>query len=296
MTKDRRKNKGGSIWGFLIAGFLIGAAFIVIVFRYGEFWKTSAPVKVVEKPAMLQPGPKSIPEAVKQAPVMAKPRGEYPKVAIVIDDMGQDIKKLNELLQLHEPITVAVIPNLRYSRETAERASNRGLEVLLHIPMEPKDLKNNNPGKGALFTGMTQQDIRKTMEDDFRTVPHAIGVNNHMGSKFTENAALMRTVLLVVKKKDLFFLDSRTTPKSVGGKIAREIGVRNADRNVFLDNTRDGKYIKGQILELIKIARKKGKAIAIGHPYSETIEALKESVPTLNDSGIEVVKLSEMMK
>lgn len=257
-------------------------------------WKTPAPVKVVEKPVIVPPKPEVPPEAVKEAPRPVQPPKEYPKVAIVIDDMGQDLRKLNQLFQLHEPITIAVIPNLRYSRETADRASNKGLEVLLHLPMEPKDLKDNNPGKGALFTRMTQEEIRNAMEKDFKTVPHAIGVNNHMGSKFTENEASMRTVLLVVKKKDMFFLDSRTTPKSVGEKVARELGVKNAGRDVFLDNTREDKYIKGQISELISIARKRGKAIAIGHPYPETIEALKETVSKLNNSGIRVVKLSEL--
>lgn len=294
MGKDRRKDKGGAgwkSWGLLLAGFLIGAAFIVILFRLGDFWKTPSPVKVVEKPVIVPP---KIELPQREISKPEKPLGEYPKVAIVIDDMGQDLNKLNQLFQLHEPITIAVMPNLRYSRETADRASNHGLEVLLHLPMEPKDLKDNNPGKGALFTRMTQDEIRNTIEKDLKTVPHAIGVNNHMGSRFTENEASMKTVLLLVKKKDMFFLDSRTTPNSVGEKMAREIGVRNAGRNVFLDNTREDKYIKGQISELISIAKKRGRAIAIGHPYPETIEALSETVSKLNNSGIKVVKLSEL--
>jgi len=294
MGKDRRKDKGGpgwKSWGLLLVGFLAGAAFIVILFRFTDFWKTPPPVKVVEKPVIVPP---KIELPPKEIPKPERPPKEYPKVAIVIDDMGQDLGKLNQLFQLHEPITIAVIPNLRYSRETADRASNQGLEVLLHLPMEPKDLKDNNPGKGALFTRMTQDEIRNTVEKDLKTVPHAIGVNNHMGSKFTENEASMRTVLLFVKKKDMFFLDSRTTSHSVGEKVAREMGVRNAGRDVFLDNTRENKYIKGQISELISIAHKRGKAIAIGHPYPETIEALRETISKLNNSGIKVVKLSEL--
>ncbi len=277
----------------MIAGFLVGAVFIVLLFKYSLFWKPFPPVKIVEKPAVIPPK-EEIPPAVTEAPKPLIPK-EPPKVAIVIDDMGQDLKKLNQLIQLHAPITIAVIPNLRYSKETSDKANGKGLEVLLHLPMEPKDLKDNNPGKGALFTNMTPDEIRNEMERDFKSVPNAIGVNNHMGSKFTENEALMKTVLQVVKKKDMFFLDSRTSSNSVAGKVAREIGVRNADRNVFLDNTRDDKYIKGQIAQLVATAKKRGKAIAIGHPYPETIKALKETVSKLNDSGVKVVKLSEIV-
>lgn len=291
-----RKKKGGfSLWAVLAAGFMAGAAAVLILVKFSDlFTPAPAPAPRMEKPPVQTPvipdvTAPVVPPAV--APVVKK---AYPRVAIVIDDMGQDMRKLRELIALNAPITVAVLPNLSHSKDTAKEAHARGLEVLLHLPMEPKDLGDNNPGKGALLTAMTSEEIRKQMEDDLTTVPFASGVNNHMGSRFTEDERQMRSVLNVVKKKKMFFLDSRTSSNSVAGKVAGDLGVRNADRDVFLDNSRDITYIKGQITELVSIARKHGSAIAIGHPHPETIEAIKESLEVLNGS-VEIVRLSDIV-
>jgi hypothetical protein len=217
------------------------------------------------------------------------------KVAIVIDDLGQSAPPIEGLLALDLPITFAVLPHLKYSTEAAERAHERGLDVLLHAPMEPKDSLKHDAGRGVLLTGMSEAEIRNHLANDLSGVPHAIGVNNHMGSKFTENERTMRVVLGVLKDKNLFFLDSKTTAASVGERLAGRMGVRNAGRDVFLDNEQDVKYIKGQIARLIKTARKEGSAIAIGHPYKETIAALNETAPEFRKNGIEVVRLSELV-
>ncbi|MBI5493267.1 MAG: divergent polysaccharide deacetylase family protein [Deltaproteobacteria bacterium] len=293
----QRKNRGLLKWGGLLAlGFIAGAAFVFFLLENGYIQRPSPEVKppIASIPEERPLPPEAPPPEAPQPP--EAPPGYYPRVAIVIDDMGQDPKKLKELLKLKEPITIAVIPHLRYSREVALQASSNGLEVLLHLPMEPKDTEDNDPGKGALLTAMSADEVRAQVEQDLKAVPNAIGVNNHMGSKFTEDEILMRAVLQVVKKKEMFFLDSRTSSNSVAGRLARELGVRNADRNVFLDNNRDVKYIKGQISELVSIARKRGKAIGIGHPYPETIEALKETVSGLDGKGIVIVKLSEIVE
>ncbi len=291
----QRKNRGLLKWGGPLAlGFAAGAAFVFFLFEYGYFQKPYHE----EKPLIASiPEEKSLEPVTPEAPEAPEaPPKAYPMVAIVIDDMGQDLEKLKEILKLREPITIAVMPNLRHSRDVANEAHSNGLEVILHLPMEPKDAEDNNPGNGALLTAMTADEVRAQVERDLMTVPNAIGVNNHMGSKFTEDEALMRAVLQVVKKRGMIFLDSRTSSNSVAGKLAKKLGVRNADRNVFLDNNRDVKYIKGQISELVAIARKRGRAIGIGHPYPETIEALKETVSGLDDIGIEVVKLSEIVE
>ncbi len=190
--------------------------------------------------------------------------------------------------------TVAVLPNLSHSKQTALEARASGLEVILHLPMEPRELGFNNPGNGALLVAMGPEEIKRMIEEDLKTVPFSTGVNNHMGSRFTEDEGRMRTVLTLVKKKKMYFLDSRTSPHSVAGRLAAELGVRNADRNVFLDNTLDKTYIKGQITELVSIAKKHGSAIAIGHPHPETIEAIKESLGALNGS-VEIVRLSDIV-
>ncbi|MBI5587763.1 MAG: divergent polysaccharide deacetylase family protein [Deltaproteobacteria bacterium] len=289
-----RKKKGGlTLWAVLAVGFMAGAAVVLILVKYSDLF-TPAPAPRVEKPPVQKPFVPEVTAPEVPSAVAPPVKKAYPRVAIVIDDMGQDMKKLRELIALNAPITVAVLPNLSHSKDTAKEAHARGLEVLLHLPMEPKDLGDNNPGKGALLTAMTSEEIRKNIEDDLKTVPYAAGVNNHMGSRFTEDERQMRSVLNVVKKRKMFFLDSRTSSNSVAGKVAGEIGVRNADRNVFLDNSRDITYIKGQITELVSIARKHGSAIAIGHPHPETIEAIKESLEVLNGS-VEIVKLSDIV-
>lgn len=305
MAKQKRKNSGYS-WALLVLGFIAGAAFVFALLRYGGF-EIETPRPKPKPAARVAPPPAAPPlEEVKPPAVEETPREptapaviEVPrpsaKLAIVIDDMGTDMKKLRELVSLGSPVTIAIMPNMRFSKETSMEASSKGLEVIMHMPMEPKDVSDNNPGTDALLTAMTAEEIKALMEAGFKTVPDAIGINNHMGSKFTEDAAHMEAVLQLVKKKNMFFLDSRTSANSVGARLARQIGVRNAYRNVFLDNNRDVKYIKGQIAEAAKIARKRGKAIAIGHPYPETLQALRESVPGLDDTGIEVVRLSEII-
>jgi polysaccharide deacetylase 2 family uncharacterized protein YibQ len=218
-----------------------------------------------------------------------------PRLAIIIDDMGPDIKKLRELLEVGGPLTIAVMPHMKDSGQISNLASSRGLDVIVHMPMEPRELLEHNPGGSALLVSMGPEEIRAKVEAGLKTVPDAIGINNHMGSRFTEDEQRMREVLKVVKKKEMLFVDSRTTSKSVAGRVARELGVPSADRNVFLDNTRDVEYIKGQLREAARLAQKSGSAIAIGHPYPETIKALREAVPGLASGGVDVVGVSEVV-
>ena len=286
-------------------GFLIGVAFVMAVFRFGvlDFGKTAPEEKpsaryvppLPPKPVPPIPTAPAIPPAPTTPPVSGAVPRKSPRLAIVIDDMGPDIDKLRQLLDVGGPVTVAVMPHQRFSRETANEAYMGGLDVLMHLPMEPQDLKAHDPGKGALLVAMTPPEVRTQIEDGLATIPHAIGINNHMGSRFTENEPLMGEVLDVLRDKDLFFLDSRTSSRSVAIKLATRMGVPNAGRNVFLDNTREVGYIKKQIFEAVRLAKKNGTAIAIGHPYPETIQALRETLPELAASGVRVVRLSEVL-
>ncbi len=298
MGKQGRKKEGLSSWGLLILGFVIGVAFVMALLRFGglDLGGPEPVKKPFVKAVPSGPAPDKTAEPVPVPPEQRPVQPDYPRMAIVIDDMGPDLNKLRELIGIGGPVTVAVMPHQRYSKETADEAYANGLDVLMHLPMEPKDTGVNNPGKGALLVAMTPREVRARMAEDFETVPHAIGINNHMGSRFTENEPLMREVLDVLRTRELFFLDSRTTSMSVAGKLAREMGVRNLDRNVFLDNNRDVAYIKRQLSEAARIARKNGTAVAIGHPYPETIQALRESVPGLDAAGIRVVRLSELVE
>ena len=295
-----KKKKGSSLsWLLLLFGFAAGVGAALFFFRYLGAPQPTHPVKppehVVRQPEAplpvtppAAPEPERVPETVVKPPVR-------PRLAIIIDDMGPDIKKLKELLEVGGQITIAVMPNMRDSGKISNLANSRGLDVIVHMPMEPRELMEHNPGDGALLVAMSPAEIRAKMESGMKTVPDAIGLNNHMGSKFTEDAGGMREVLSVVKKKDMLFIDSRTTPNSVAGRVARELGVPSADRNVFLDNTRDVEYIKRQLMEAVKQARRSGKAIAIGHPYPETIRALREAVPALAADGVDVVGISEVV-
>lgn len=289
----KKKKKGVFQWSLLALGFILGSVAVLIYFKYTELPKPVEvkPLAEVAPPVAEAPPVQAPPEEVLPPPSIPIPAPRA-RIAIVIDDMGPDIGKLRELFKTNVPITIAIMPNQRYSKETANEARKRGWDVILHLPMEPKDPSENDPGDGALLTAMTDEEIGALLSKDLSTVPGAIGVNNHMGSRFTEDEARMRVVLNLLKKRNMIFLDSRTTPNSVAGRLSRELGVRSAERNVFLDNTRDVGYIKGQISELVRIARRRGSAIGIGHPYPETIEALKGTATGFDDRGVRVDRKS----
>jgi hypothetical protein len=162
--------------------------------------------------------------------------------------------------------------------------------------MEPRDMARHDPGAGALLTTMTVDEVLRALKGDLDAVPHVSGVNNHMGSRFTENELLMTAVLIELKGRGVYFLDSRTTGGSVALKVARDVGIGWAGRNVFLDNERDEDIIKAQLMKTVAIAKKRGSAIAIGHPYPETLAVLDEVVPGLAARGVELVTLSRLVR
>lgn len=282
----------------LLVGFVAGTGAALLLFRYMGPEPSKPTVKPPEAiiPAAPQPPQTAVPPVAEPVtpPEALRPLVR-PRLAIIIDDMGPDIKKLAELLEVKGQLTVAVMPNMRDSGRISSLASAKGLDVIMHMPMEPRELTEHNPGGGALLVAMSPEEIRMKVEDGMKTVPDAIGINNHMGSRFTEDERGMREVLKVVKRKDMLFVDSRTTSNSVAGRVARDLGVPSADRNVFLDNTRDVDYIKAQLKEAARLAKRGGSAIAIGHPYPETIKALREAVPALAADGVDVVGVSEVV-
>lgn len=218
------------------------------------------------------------------------------RIAIVIDDLGQDRQVAMDFLNLDGSLSFAVFPFAPHSREIAREASKQGRDVLLHLPMEPKGNPGQDPGRGRLLTSMEKAELLARLEESLSAVPYVKGVNNHMGSKFTEDPELMRYVLEDIQKRGLFFLDSRTTPRTVGFRVARELGVRTGQRNVFLDNERDVAKIKARISELIDLSLKNGRAIGIGHPHRETIQAIREALPSLRENGVELVPVSSLLE
>jgi len=217
------------------------------------------------------------------------------KVAIIIDDMGYQKEIAERILNLNFPVTISVLPFLSDSQLVAKMAKEKGMTVLLHLPMEPHN-SNVNPGKGAIFSTMNEEEIRQKMLANLLEFPEADGVNNHMGSKVTENNEIMRIVLDEIKGRNIFFIDSMTSPDSVGYRLSKEMGIKTAFRSVFLDNEQDVDYIRSQVSLLKEFAIKNGSAIAIGHPYCNTIDVLNELDVILEAEGIEIVKLEKLLE
>ena len=217
------------------------------------------------------------------------------RVAIIIDDMGYQKEIAEQVMSLNFPVAISVLPFLPYSRMVAQMARERGFTVLLHLPMEPHN-SNTDPGKGAIFTTMTEQGVKAKILADLQEIPDIDGVNNHMGSKATEDDYIMKIVLNELKERNLFFIDSMTSPYSVGYKLSKEMGIKTAQRTVFLDNEQDVDYIRNQIMVLKEYALKYGSAIAIGHPYCNTINVLIEVDLLLQSEGIEIVPIEELLE
>ncbi len=188
------------------------------------------------------------------------------KVAIIIDDFGGKVHGVDSFLDGAIPITVAVMPFQEHSTEQAERAHQAGLEVIIHMPMEPKKGKASWLGPKGITSGLSDEEIRNRVQQAIIDVPYAKGFNNHMGSKIVENEHIMRIILEVVKEHNLYVIDSGTSPKSVISKIANELDIPHAMRHIFLDDTHSSRqHVNKQMTSLLKLAEKKKKAIGIGH-------------------------------
>jgi len=219
-----------------------------------------------------------------------------PVIAIIIDDIGGSLKQAKPFLAINEPINFAILPNLSFSKKISRLAGKSGKEVLLHCPMEPEEYPKADPGPGGIFLKMKKNEILETLNENLDSVPNAVGFNNHMGSRLTQEKKKMEIVLSWAKKKNLFFIDSRTTPKTIGAETARELSIKTAERKVFLDNIREIPEIEKEISRLAEFAKKDGKAIGIGHPYPETAAAIQMMIPKLKNEGIEFVPVSEIVE
>lgn len=225
-------------------------------------------------------------------PPLRPPR---PRIAIVVDDLGVDRRIAEELVRLDAPLTFSILPLQTHSRRIAKTAHAQGREVILHLPLEPRGFPLKDPGEGALFVAMGDRELVRQLRKDLDAVPDIAGVNNHMGSRFMEHEEKVRLVLEELKKRGLFFLDSRTSSKSTGYRIARSLALRTGERDVFLDNENGVKDITAQMEQLIRIAREQGTAIGLCHPYPATVTVLKEMIPRIKAQGIEIVPLSQAL-
>lgn len=218
-------------------------------------------------------------------------------VAVVIDDFGNRMKGTDEMLRLPIPITAAVMPFLPTSRADAEAAHAKGREVIVHLPMEPVRGKASWLGPRAILTSLSDEEIRVRTEAAIADVPHAVGMNNHMGSRATADERVMRIVLQVCKERGLFFLDSRTSHKSVVPRIAQELGVPLLQNDLFLDDVYTDRHVAGQVALLKERVRKHERTVVIGHvgpPGLITSGQLASSIPALR-AETRFVRLSELL-
>ena len=211
-------------------------------------------------------------------------------IAIVIDDLGHHLERGRTLNKLPYPLTFAFLPERRYTSTLAKQAYHAGKEVILHAPME--NARQFHLGAGALTTNMSPIELGETLQKSLTSIPFVSGMNNHMGSTFTAHQASMESVLSTLSHYPYYFLDSKTTASSVAAKVSRSMKIPTFVRDVFLDHENSLEHIAQQFEQLIALAKKNGSAIAIGHPYPNTIQFLQNTLPTLGEQGISIATLS----
>ena len=228
-------------------------------------------------------------------PVLPPISPGHAKIAVVLDDWGYSRQLVPDVLQINRPLTLAILPHQRYSAAIAEAVQGSRCEVILHMPMEPRNTHSAREPH-VLAPGMPPTVVRTLLDEALATVPHSLGVSNHQGSKATTDPALMRTVLNDLHRRHLLFLDSMVTDDSVCPQLARQIGIPFAQRAVFLDNVETPEAVRQKLLELVETARHSGSAVGIGHDKRVTIAVLQELMPQLEQQGIEFVPISELAK
>lgn len=245
------------------------------------------------------------PETLREEPPAAAPRQEPPaiaprqeprveaRLAVVIDDVGYSLVDLAAFLDLPGPLTFSVLPNLPQSGEAARLIVAAGKELLLHVPMEPEG--GADPGPGAIRTDQSDAQIEEQLASDFARFPQAVGMNNHMGSRATADERVMAVVLRALRKRGLFFLDSRTTTATRAEEVGGRLLLPVLARDVFLDNENSAAYIRGALRRGTGIALRRGQAVLIGHVQNgELARELALELPRLENRGVRLVPLSEL--
>lgn len=215
------------------------------------------------------------------APLPQLPGQRQPMVAIVIDDIGYDRRIAERFMDLAVPVTFSMLPHGTFSSAILKQARSKGLEIMLHLPMEPHEYPAVDPGPGALLADMPPDDLIARLNEDIDQFPGLKGVNNHMGSRLSTSSEQMRQIFTILKKRGLYYIDSRTTAETVAEPSARLLQLPFAERDIFIDHFEDEAFIRSQLQRLIQRARQQGYAIGIGHPHAVTYRVLREFLPTL---------------
>lgn len=286
-------------WGLLLAAFglFVLGIYLGILFARPPAAPAFDPDPIVERePAEVAPRPAAKSPAVvipaEPAPERAAAAATRPKIALVIDDLGRSLEDVEVLASLGIPMTYAVLPFEVLTPQVVRELGRRGEEIFCHLPMEAKG--GANPGPGALRSNMAPEELAAATRRALEAVPGAVGANNHMGSSLSSSREAITPVLEVLAQRGLYYLDSRTTADTVAYSTARQMGLQTGERQVFLDTDRDKEAIRRQFVHLLELARKNGRAIAIAHPYPETLEVLLQEVPQVRDE-IQFVRASSLM-
>ena len=236
---------------------------------------------------------KKIP-SLKKTVKSTTPEKHRPLVAIIIDDLGYDKKIAIKFSKLNAVLTFSILPHSPFQKTIAHLSREKGFDIMLHLPMEPVEYPDVNPGPGTLLTSMTPDQLTRQLEDDLDAVPFIKGVNNHMGSKMTAASSQMYQIFTILKKRGLYFDDSRTTVETLCKPSARLFQIPFAQRDVFLDHVATAEFIRKQLNELVRIAQHNGYAVGIGHPHSLTYQVLREMLPELQKK-VRLVPASEIV-
>ena len=280
--------------------FTILVIFLIVVLIAGIIY-----VLLQKEPSVIKEPKKEIKQVEPRKAVTPKKEKAKPlspktlplrQVAIIIDDIGYDLKPVKELLKINADLTFAILPLCPHTREAAEMFHQAHRETLLHLPMEPVSYPREKPGQGALFTDMNDEELVFQLEKDIAAVPYISGVNNHMGSKFMMDEKKLTLVFNKLKKNKLFFVDSRTSVDSKAFATAEKVGLQIAGRKIFLDNSHDYNEIYNNVINIVPQNGDVSPVIIIGHPYPETIRAISDGLKVLRKKGVSIVPVSQLIK
>lgn len=302
----KKKSKSNYLNGLLAFFIVVSVAAIVYVLSVQEQKPQAEKEKQASKTTEQKQSPAQkktekiiAQEKKKEKQVVAKiEKMPLPKkqIAIIIDDIGHDLETVTALLKINADITFSILPFLTHSREAAEIIRRSKKEILLHLPMEPVSYPADKPGEGALFTDMNDKELLHQLDKNIDSVPYVVGVNNHMGSKFMIDKEKLVLIFGRLKKKNLFFIDSRTDVNSQAVAASKVVGLPLAERKIFIDNNKNYKETYNNLMSAANYNGDFAPLILIGHPYPETIRALKDAVKELQKKGIIIVPVSQMIK
>ncbi len=291
LSQSLRKltKKKGLLWMVLFA---IAAAVAIRLFLPAP--KPAPPPKQVKR-AVVVPAPKPpvrLPVEKTAGPI--KKTFAHPKIAFIIDDIGYSIDYKKNLTSLGNKVTYAILPQLKYSGLYAKLSEKTGAKVILHLPMEA--INGMSPGPGLIKRSMSTEEILEVLRRDIDAVPGLVGVNNHMGSLGTSDRHVMETVLKELKRRNLFFVDSRTSKQSIAPEVAEQVRIPFLKRDVFIDNLETEAHVREKIREAAQIAAEQGYAVAIGHYKAVTLKVLGEEIPRLIEQGYEITSLPVILE